>query len=500
MLALLALIPILVVLLLMLIFRLGSHIAGLAGWAAGVLVGLLAFGLTWQVFWVSQAKGLLLTLNVVYLLWPALFLYHLVDQSGGIRAIAQSLQRVIPDTGWLTLVLAWMFTGLIENVAGFGLPITIGAPMLTALGVSPVIAVASTAIGHSWSVTTSGMALAFRTLTDITGTDQAALFPPTAVLGSIAILLTGLSTAWILKQLKHWRKVILLAVIVSAVFAVSGLLGLITLSSFIASIVGILAGIWFGKKPANWKPNNDKDKHLMGGVLTYGFLIAVIMVATLIKPVNTFLSQTTWTLAFPAVTTALEHTTPGGNGYLFRYLTHPGTYILLTALFALFVFPRIKGYQIGKAGVAFTRMVKSGVPAMLGTLFMIGMATLMEHSGMTLRLAQGISQLVGSVYPLFAALVGITGTFIAGSNTNSNVVLGIMQKDVAALLKLSPLVILAAQTVGGALGSMIAPAKLAVGTTTSAIKGSEGDILRITLPIGLGSIVIIGVAAWLMLL
>jgi lactate permease len=131
---------------------------------------------------------------------------------------------------------------------------------------------------------------------------------------------------------------------------------------------------------------------------------------------------------------------------------------------------------------------------------MIGMATLMEHSGMTLRLAQGISHMVGSIYPLFTPLVGITGTFIAGSNTNSNVVLGIMQKEVAALLKLSPLVILAAQTVGGALGSMIAPAKLAVGTTTSAIKGSEGEILRITLPIALGSVAIIGVAAWLMLL
>lgn len=500
MLALLALIPILVVLLLMLIFRLGSHFAALAGWAAAILVGVLAFGLTWQVFWVSQAKAFLLTLNVFYLLWTALFLYHLVDQSGGIRAIAQSLQRVIPDTGWLILVLAWMFTGLIENVAGFGLPITIGAPMLTALGVSPVIAVASTAIGHSWSVITSGMALAFRTLTDITGTDPAALFPPTAVLGSIAILLTGLSTAWVLKQLKHWRKVVLLALIVSVVHALSGLLGLITLGSFIASIIGILAGILLGKKPADWKPNMEKDKHLLGGVLTYGFLIAVIMVATLVKPVNTFLSQYTWSLAFPAVTTTLRHATPAGNGYLFRFLTHPGTFILLTSLFALFVFPRFKGYQIGKAGVAFTRTVKSGVPATLGTLFMICIATLMEHTGMTLRLAEGISQLAGSIYPLFAALVGITGTFITGSNTNSNVVLGIMQKEVAALLKLSPLVILAAQTVGGALGSMIAPAKLAVGTSTSAIKGSEGEILRITLPIGLGCIVIIGIAAWLLLL
>ena len=190
--ALYALIPILVVLLLMLIFKLGSHLAGLAGWLSGLLIAALAFGLNWQVLWISQVKGLLLAANVLYILWTALFLYHLADQAGGVRAIAQALQRLIPDTGWLLIILAWMFTGMLENIAGFGLPITIGAPMLVTMGVSPVIAVAAAAIGHSWSVTASGMALAFRALADITHTEQAALFPDTAILLGITVLLTGL--------------------------------------------------------------------------------------------------------------------------------------------------------------------------------------------------------------------------------------------------------------------------------------------------------------------
>lgn len=498
--ALLALIPILVVLLLMLIFRLGSHLAGFAGWIAGLIIALLAFGLDWQVFWISQAKGFLLTLNVLYILWTALFLYHLADQVGGVRAIAQALQRVIPDTGWLIVIQAWMFTGLLENVAGFGLPITIGAPMLVALGVPPLVAVAASAIGHSWAVTSSGMALAFRALADITHTDQAALFPDTAILLAITILLTGLASAWVLGQLKHWRKVILLALIVSATLAITGLLGLIPISSYIAAIVGILMGVLLGRKPANWKPGKERNENLFSGVLTYGFLIAAIMLVTLIKPVNTFFSQFTWTLAFPAATSALGFVTPAGNGYIFRFLMHPGTFILLTTVLSIFLFPRIKGYQVGKAGVALQRTLKSAIPPTLGTLFMIGLATLMEHTGMTLQLAQGLSNLVGSVYPLFAALIGMAGTFVTGSNTNSNVLFGVLQKNVAELLKLSPVVILAAQTVGGALGSMIAPAKLAVGSSTTAVKGQEGDILRMTLPIGLGCVLIVGVAVWLLIL
>jgi L-lactate permease len=81
----LALLPILVVLVLMLFFRAGSHQAGGAGWAAGLVIAWLVFGLNGQVLWISQVKSLLVTLNVLMVLLPALFLYHLVDQVGGIR-------------------------------------------------------------------------------------------------------------------------------------------------------------------------------------------------------------------------------------------------------------------------------------------------------------------------------------------------------------------------------------------------------------------------------
>ncbi|HPS41391.1 MAG TPA: L-lactate permease, partial [Anaerolineaceae bacterium] len=137
-------------------------------------------------------------------------------------------------------------------------------------------------------------------------------------------------------------------------------------------------------------------------------------------------------------------------------------------------------------------MLKSALPASVGTLFMIGLSTMMEHTGMTRLIAQGLSTYIGSVYPLVAPLVGMLGAFTTGSNTNSNVLFGLMQKNVANLLGINPVSLLAGQTTGGALGSMIAPAKLAVGCSTSEAKGQEGQVLRITLPIGLGIVLVIG--------
>ena len=64
--------------------------------------------------------------------------------------------------------------------------------------------------------------------------------------------------------------------------------------------------------------------------------------------------------------------------------------------------------------------------------------------------------------------------------------------DEGTSLRIDPRLLLAAQTAGGALGSMIAPAKLIVGCSTVGLKGREGDVLRRTLFYGLGSGLLLG--------
>jgi lactate permease len=102
----------------------------------------------------------------------------------------------------------------------------------------------------------------------------------------------------------------------------------------------------------------------------------------------------------------------------------------------------------------------------------------MNHAGMTDELASAIASAAGSLYPLVSPWLGALGAFMTGSNTNSNVVFAQLQQRTAQLLGLSVPIILAAQTSGGALGSVIAPAKIIVGTATVGLTGSEGLVLR----------------------
>jgi lactate permease len=119
----------------------------------------------------------------------------------------------------------------------------------------------------------------------------------------------------------------------------------------------------------------------------------------------------------------------------------------------------------------------------------------MDNSGMTYVLAKGIAGISGPLYPLLAPYIGMLGAFMTGSNTNSNVVFVPLQQQAARILGISVLVVLGAQTTGGALGSMLAPAKLIVGCTTSGLAGREGEVLKKTMPAGLIIAGVIGILA-----
>ena len=119
---LLAFLPILVFLILLLFFHWSTPHAGICAWVTALVVAGLAFGLTSQVFWVSQSKGLLLGLYVLVIFWPALFLYFLMQGVGGIRALGQALEIGIGERSLLTLILAWAFSGVLEGLAGIRPP------------------------------------------------------------------------------------------------------------------------------------------------------------------------------------------------------------------------------------------------------------------------------------------------------------------------------------------------------------------------------------------
>ncbi len=157
-----------------------------------------------------------------------------------------------------------------------------------------------------------------------------------------------------------------------------------------------------------------------------------------------------------------------------------------------------KGYAtVGAAKRIIWKTVDSGVPTSIGIVSMVCFALIMEQSGMTFLLADGVSKALGSAYPLFASAVGTLGAFMTGSNTNSNVIFGAFQQQIAQIGGLSVAIVLAAQTTGGSIGSMLAPAKILVGCSTVGLSGREGPVLGATIRYGVVMTAIIGLIALL---
>ncbi|MDQ7844570.1 MAG: L-lactate permease [Armatimonadota bacterium] len=211
--------------------------------------------------------------------------------------------------------------------------------------------------------------------------------------------------------------------------------------------------------------------------LPYYLLIGVVVIATLIPPVARLLHAVHLSLVTPKTVTGLGWVTPEASATL-QITGHPGALILYAAALTAMVFTCL-GYRPSWR-VVWRGAADQGIPTTVTILALVGVATVMVYSGMTSLLAAAAAGAAGRLFPLFAPFIGALGTVITGSNTNSNVLFGALQRDAAHLLKIDPVLTAALQSAGGALGSMVAPAKVVLATATTGLAGREGQVMHIT--------------------
>jgi len=120
----------------------------------------------------------------------------------------------------------------------------------------------------------------------------------------------------------------------------------------------------------------------------------------------------------------------------------------------------------------------------------------MNEAGMTYVLAEGVAHVTGIFYPILSVFVGMLGCFTTGSNSGSNTMFGTFQRETARLLGVSEYVLCASQTTGGALGSMIAPAKVVVGTSVTKAAGREGEVIYRNMRYCILASLISSIVAW----
>lgn len=494
--------PIAVVLILMIGFNWSGGRAGAAGWFTAVIASAVFFGATPDLLALAQMKGVLLSLNVLYIIWAALLLYHVVNETGAVRAIGIGIQRFSSDKSIQILIFGWVFASFLQGVAGYGVPIAVVAPLLAGMGFSPVVAVAVPAIGHSWSVTFGSMGASFQAMMAVTGLEAAFLGPASAALLGLAAYLCGLGALHVYGGWGMIRHSALAVLIIGTVMAgvQYGLVaaGMWTLGGFGASLAGMVAALATARLSiyrGDGGAQTEEPVMGMGWALSAYLILIVIVSLGVIEPhARAALNHIKLTLAFPEIKSTLGWIVPAGPGKAISVFGHGGALLLYASIVSFLVYRARGFYAPGAVKAILTKTVNSGVSTSLGIVSMVCFALVMDQSGMIYLLAESVSRLFGASYPFFASWVGLLGAFMTGSNTNSNVVFGVLQQQTAELAGISVAVILAAQTTGGALGSMLAPAKILVGCSTVGLAGREGPVLSRTVIYGLVITTIIGLA------
>ncbi|MEX2399153.1 MAG: L-lactate permease, partial [Rhodothermales bacterium] len=222
---------------------------------------------------------------------------------------------------------------------------------------------------------------------------------------------------------------------------------------------------WEFPPESAWEPDwsgtiDVSDGHLTGKPMSMGLawapyvVLALLLVATRIPAlgIQSILTSDALTMSYVDI----FGTDITSNVQLF-YL--PGSVFIVVSL-VTFLLHRMPGRSYLRAWKDSSRALVSASVALIFTVPMVqvfinsggGEAGLLE---MPIVLAEGVAELAGFTWPLFAPLVGGFGAFVAGSNTISNMMFSLFQFGVGTRIGVEPGLVVALQAVGGAAGNVI---------------------------------------------
>lgn len=527
----LALLPILVLMVLMVLLNWTAPQAGMLGMFTAAGVALFAFQTPLETLAVGGAKGVWDAVFILYVVWPALLLYQVTDKAGGYEALRQGITRFSKNELFVVLALGWVFSSFLQGIAGFGTPIAVVAPLLVAFGLRPVYAVAIPIIAHVWAKFFGTLAVGWlATLQVVDLADPTEVAFQTGLLLIIPVVLGGFTVVWMYGRgpaVRHaWPLILVISAIHGGGQAVLTLIDPV-LSTFIPATAALVAlyplSRWkryadmpdtITERPAMRTERAQEEvetKAPMGFVMSflpYVLLTMLTIGALVIEPVKQALGVFSVGLPFPSVTTGYGIVRDAAEPYsAFSPLTHPGTFLLISAFITWAVY-RFHGYYQVQASLegkkagdqsVMSALFADAVPASVPVIAFLAMAQIMNHSGQNDVLALGIAAVAPAyAFAFLSNSLGAIGAFMTSSSTSSNVLFSDLQQSVSELKSLPEASIIAAQSAGGALGNAIAPANVVLGASTAGINGQEGAIIRKTLPWTIVAVLLTGVATVLL--
>ncbi len=486
-----ALIPVAAVLVMLGVLRRPAWQASLAGLVLAIIIAITVWKLPTGLAARSVGAGMTFALwPIMWIVFNALTLYNVALASGRFDAFKDwTIQHLPNDRRIVLVVIGFCFGSLLEGVAGFGAPVAITTALLVMVGFPAIEALTFTLIFNTAPVAFGALGAPVVTLAAVTGLPDTVLG---AMIGRQLPFMALILPFYVIGIYGGWRSIKTLwplLVVAGASFALGQFVAsnylayhLTDVLSALASLIGSLIFLRF------WKPAHEAEyaiaesaKAVSGdrsippwqGWLPWIIISVVVILWTLLK-VNLIGSmKVPWEGLNNQVYITL-YDKPYAAVWDFQPLA-TGTAILLSSIItATVVGLGFKGYL---SALALTwKQVRL---AILTVTLIVGLAYLMNYSGMNYTLGLGVAS-AGFLFPLLSPFLGWLAVFLSGSDTSGNALFGNLQVVAARQLNLDPVLFAAANSSGGVMGKMISPQNIATGAAVTDLKGREGEIMART--------------------
>lgn len=477
----------------------------------------------------ASVQGLFATCEILYIVFGATLLLNTLKLSGAIAIIRQSLLGVSRDRRIQVIIIAWLFGSFIEGASGFGTPAVITVPLLVAVGFPAMAAVVAALVIQSTPSTFGavGTPLLIGVNTGLAGDGAvqqhlselgltqteylhavgqwASIFH--GIIGTflplvlVMVLTAGFGTR---KSIADGLAVWPFAIFAGLAFTLPYTLIAWFLGPEFPTLIGGLVGLalvipairkgWFSPAttwefppreqwPDSWRGQTQREP-LDGSLpssmtaftawLPYGLLGLFLMLSRL-----TFLPLRGW---LQSITVTWSHIFGTEATAAIQPLYLPPTIFIIVVVVTA-VLHKMRLHHLGTATM-------QTLPILQKTTLALGAAILMARvfintgvnvaglASMPLTLADGMAALAGQTWPVFSPIVGLVGSFVAGSVTVSNLMFSLFQFGVAVKIGVSTAVILGLQCVGASAGNIVCVSNIVAAESTVGLIGREGLLIR----------------------
>ena len=474
----------------------------------------------------TVVNGTLSALTPVSIIWGAILMSQTMRRSGAEATIGKWLKKVSPNPVAELMIVGWAFTFMIEGSSGFGTPAAIAAPLLVGLGFKPIRVAILTLVMNSVPTTfgTVGTPMWFGfSQVPFTSAEILSVSWKSALIHSAAALIVPIIA---LRFVVGWEEIRqnVRFIYLSILSCILPFLILSRVSYEFPSLIGGAVGLCLSVLLARWgvglAPSQAvrevelgaslEDREQLRAFAPYLMLIAILVVTRVpFLPFREWLNAESPAMrihlgplgnfsASAALVLKLDGIFGTSSDWSYSALFVPAIIPFVVVVLLSMPILRINFLMLKTAAAETTRRLSAATITLVGALVMVQLMKLGDDRAQTMIIGRTLAHLTGTKWPAFAPILGALGAFFAGSATISNLTFGGIQDSIASAFGFERTSILALQSVGAAMGNMIAISNIVAVASILGLVNQEGFILkRAIVPLAVYSL-IAGIAGWIL--